>query len=272
MYDYAIGDIQGCYEPLRRLLDYIQFDASVDRLWLVGDLVNRGPHSLEVLQFIKSLPITPKIVLGNHDFHLLHQIFIPSKPRKDDTLAPILKSSYKEEWGHWLRQQALIHYDKQLNVLLCHAGIAPVWDLMQALQYSQELEVVLQSELLMDFLQNLYGNKPNFWDPHLTGVARWRAITNYLTRMRFCDDQGKLLFDIKSSAFPPPKGCIPWYAVPHRKAISADIVFGHWAALQGQCPYPHIFALDTGCIWGGRLTALRLQDKKLFSVPGLNKV
>ena len=270
MADYAIGDIQGCYEPLMRLLDAIDFNEREDRLWLVGDLVNRGPQSLEVLRFLKALPCAPKITLGNHDLHLLASLFA-GRPWKghDDTIQEVVHACDGEELGHWLRSQPIICYSPELNYVMCHAGIAPVWDLNQALRYGQELEQVLSGDVYVAFLTQMYGNKPNEWSEDLSANERLRVITNYFTRMRFCASNGALELSYKGTIAHAPSNLFPWYAVPGRQEIQPDIIFGHWAALQGMCPDPHIHALDTGCLWGGALTAMRLQDKQRFSVPGL---
>ncbi|WP_298623836.1 symmetrical bis(5'-nucleosyl)-tetraphosphatase [uncultured Legionella sp.] len=269
MPDYAIGDVQGCYEPLQRLLELIDFDDTVDRLWFVGDLVNRGPASLAVLRFINRLPVKPNITLGNHDLHLLGSLF-GGRPWKghDDTIQEVLLASDGEELGHWLRQQSILCYSAELNVAMCHAGIAPLWDLPKAVALAHELEAVLASEHYSEFLAQMYGNKPDIWSDDLSGMGRLRMITNYFTRMRFCNDKGRLEMSFKGAISKAPPHVYPWYEVPNRKEIPADIVFGHWAALMGQCPNPRIHAIDTGCLWGGELTALRLQDKKRFSVPG----
>ncbi|CAM2741881.1 symmetrical bis(5'-nucleosyl)-tetraphosphatase [Legionella worsleiensis] len=269
MSDYAIGDVQGCYEPLQRLLDLIQFNEHSDRLWFVGDLVNRGPDSLAVLRFISRLPVTPKITLGNHDLHLLSSLF-GGRPWKghDDTIQDVLKASDGEELGHWLRKQSLLCYSSELNVVMCHAGICPLWDLPKALSLAKEVETVLSGEHYKEFLAQMYGNKPDMWMDDLIGVDRLKVIINYFTRMRFCDDLGRLELKYKGAISKAPPHLHPWYEVPGRKEIPADIVFGHWAALMGLCPNPGIHAIDTGCLWGGELTALRLQDKRRFSVSG----
>ncbi len=268
MSDYVIGDVQGCYSQLQRLLDAIDFNEQDDCLWFVGDLVNRGPESLAVLRFIKALPKPAKVTLGNHDLHLLSSLFCAS-PWKghDDTIDDVLNAPDGEELGHWLRHQNLIYYDEAHNTVMCHAGIAPVWNLEQALMFAKEVETVLQSPHYGDFLTQMYGNEPSLWSPTLQGIERLRAITNYCTRMRFCDNEGRLVLTFKGQIKDAPKNLYPWYNVPCRKPIAAHIVFGHWAALQGQCEEPGIDALDTGCLWGGSLTAMRLQDKKRFSVP-----
>lgn len=271
MPDYAIGDIQGCYDPLLRLLDHIQFNERSDRLWFVGDLVNRGPQSLAVLRFVKNLPLAPYVTLGNHDLHLLSRLFTDSpRQNQDDTLDDILAAPDRDDLGHWLRHQSILHHEEPLNVVMCHAGIAPVWDLTQAKQLAGELEQVLSGPDFREFLAHMYGNSPDRWSDDLRGMERLRLITNYCTRMRFCDAQGRLLLHHKGTIAATSTEMLPWFAVPNRRVVEADIVFGHWAALQGHSPHPSIHAIDTGCLWGGALTALRLQDKRRFSVPGLN--
>ncbi len=267
MVDYAIGDVQGCYDPLLRLLDQLDFDDRSDRLWFVGDLVNRGPQSLAVLRFIRQLPTAACITLGNHDLHLLSCLFTPGvRHHHDDTLDAILHADDAEEIGHWLRQQSILIHDPGLNLVMCHAGIAPVWDLAQAKGLAQELETVLQGENFRYFLLHMYGNQPDHWSEDLVNLDRLRLICNYFTRMRFCNAAGDLVLSYKGGLTKAPPELYPWFNVPHRRSIEADIIFGHWAALQGQCPVANMYALDTGCFWGGSLTALRLQDRVRFAV------
>lgn len=270
MSDYAIGDVQGCYGPLQQLLELIQFNERQDRLWFVGDLVNRGQESLSVLRFVKNLCITPRITLGNHDLHLLCKLFTKTaRYNADDTLHAILMAPDRDELGHWLRQQSLLYHDPHLNVVMCHAGIAPMWNLAKAKTLAHEFEHALAGPNYQWLLSHLYGNEPELWNENLTGIERLRVICNYFTRMRFCEANGALMLDYKGTLAAAPSHLHPWYAVPHRQAIKPDIIFGHWAALEGQCPLPHIHAIDTGCLWGGKLTALRLQDKQRFTVPGV---
>jgi bis(5'-nucleosyl)-tetraphosphatase (symmetrical) len=265
--DYAIGDVQGCYDALQRLLEVVDFNEKCDRLWFVGDLVNRGPQSLAVLQWIMQLPIRPYIALGNHDLHLLSHIFnVSTFHNHDDTIQPILNAVCREEIGHWLRHQSILVHDEDLQVLMCHAGISPQWTLQQAKACAHELELSLKSDRFVDFLLHLYGNMPNEWQANLTGFDRLRYICNAFTRMRFCDAEGHLVLNVKGTIEHAGAGLYPWFSVPNRQAIDADIVFGHWAALRGECPIPRIHAIDTGCFWGGGLTALRLQDKCRFAV------
>ncbi|MDF1677890.1 MAG: symmetrical bis(5'-nucleosyl)-tetraphosphatase [Legionellaceae bacterium] len=268
MTEYAIGDIQGCYEPLMRLLQHIQFNPQTDRLWFVGDLVNRGPDSLRVLRFIKALPISPIITLGNHDLHLLCQLFLKNpKKSSDDTLEDILNAPDKTVLGHWLRKQPLLYHDTSLNIVMTHAGIPPTWTLDTAKAHARTLEATLQSAAYLNFLTHMYGNTPSHLSAAETPIERLRVICNALTRMRFCNEEGHLELSTKTTPDKAPDTITPWYALPTREPIDADLVFGHWAALKGQCPVPRIHAIDTGCVWGGSLTALRLHDKKRFSVP-----
>lgn len=270
MADYAIGDVQGCYKSLVALLDKIQFDEAHDQLWFVGDLVNRGPDSLAVLRFVRSLKRKPYITLGNHDLHLLCEIFLPHKKNKlraaDDTLSEILQAPDKLALGHWLRQQPLLCYDEALNVVMTHAGIPPTWTLGEARQHATYLEKTLSGDNYLDFLSHMYGNTPNHLSHGLSTQDKLRVICNYLTRMRFCDTHGNLELTIKTTPDDAVADYYPWFELPERVTIDADIVFGHWAALKGVCNTPRVHAIDTGCVWGGTLTALRLQDKQRFSV------
>ncbi|WP_367607544.1 symmetrical bis(5'-nucleosyl)-tetraphosphatase [Legionella sp. W05-934-2] len=268
MADYVIGDIQGCYEPLVRLLEVIAFDESNDRLIFVGDLVNRGPDSLAVIRFIQQLTYPPVITLGNHDLHLLARIFTKEGWQgTDETLTAILEANDVEDIGHWLRKQSILYYHQPTETIICHAGIAPCWDLPTAIANARELEICLSGDFFIAFLEQMYGNEPNVWEETLEGVDRLRLITNYFTRMRFCDKQGHPLLDFKGKIDQAPPGHYPWFLVPNRVPIDKDIVFGHWAALEGHCPIANIHAIDTGCLWGGKLTAFRLEDKKRFTYP-----
>ncbi|MCX7117883.1 MAG: symmetrical bis(5'-nucleosyl)-tetraphosphatase [Legionellales bacterium] len=267
MADYVIGDVQGCFDSLQRLLEVVHFDEQIDRLWFVGDLVNRGPDSLKVLRFIKQLSQTPRITLGNHDLHLLAVLF-GDKPYQtgDVALQDILTADDAISLGHWLRQQSILIHDESLNVVMCHAGIAPMWDLKKAKRLAKELEQIISGAHYRDFFVHMYGNEPHRWSDDLTGMARLRLICNYFTRMRLCDAEGALFLGYKGTVAEAPANLYPWYQTPGRHEIVPDLVFGHWAALQGACSHPKIHALDTGCYWGGTLTALRLQDMHAFEV------
>lgn len=266
MSTYAIGDIQGCFDPLMRLLEKIHFDVHKDKLWFVGDLVNRGPKSLETLRFIKDLGETATVVLGNHDLHLLAVHYGVRPTYTDDTLDAILTAKDRESLIEWLRKQKLAHYDAQLGYAMVHAGFAPMWDLKKSLKLAEEVSKTLQSKKITEFLTQMYGNEPDIWSDKLKSFTRLRVITNYLTRMRFCDQQGHLDLKTKASVLECPENFYPWFKVPGRKTEQQNILFGHWAALQGQADHPHVFALDTGIVWGGSLTAFCLETQERFSV------
>lgn len=263
MANYAIGDIQGCLKPLEKLLTLIRFSAH-DSLWFTGDLVNRGPHSLEVLRFVKQLGPKHYVVLGNHDLHLLAVAYGVQPTRPEDTIHPILKAPDCDHLIDWLRQQSLLVH--QINYVMTHAGLAPAWDLTTAKMLAQEVEQILRSKNCKNFLKQMYGNQPDLWDANLVGMDRLRCITNYLTRMRFCDKDGRLDFYYKGEITDKPAHLYPWFMLPNRSNAKLNIIFGHWAALEGQANTPHIFPLDTGCVWGNCLTAMRLEDQAYFKV------
>ena len=257
MSTYAIGDIQGCYDELRGLLKQLQFNPDKDTLWFVGDLVNRGPKSLETLRFIKNLP-HKIIVLGNHDLHLL--ALHHGHSAKEHTLQDILQAPDCEELLNWLRHQPLLHLDETLNYVMVHAGIYPLWKLTEAKRYAKEIETLLQSKKYVELIANMYGNQPKSWNENLTGWDRYRFIINAFTRMRFCSYDGKL--DLENTGAPDSAkpGFVPWFNVPHRATKNIRILFGHWAALNGKADDPNVFALDTGCVWGNKLTAMKLDE------------
>ncbi|MEP0071202.1 MAG: symmetrical bis(5'-nucleosyl)-tetraphosphatase, partial [Marinomonas sp.] len=235
------------------------------RLWFAGDLINRGPASLETLRFIKSLGDSAKVVLGNHDLHLLAVAHGHGDLKRKDTLAEILMASDRDELMNWLRNQPLCHYDPQLNTIMTHAGIPPCWDLNKTLSLAAEVEDKLKSDTVDDFFAAMYGNTPRKWSDDLTGMDRLRAITNYLTRMRFCDENSKLDLKSKEGINTAAKGYAPWFNYPTQLPENCHIVFGHWAAIEGITHQDNIHALDTGCVWGGSLTALRLENRQRFS-------
>lgn len=266
MATYAIGDVQGCNAALQKLVKHINFNPDQDRLWFTGDLVNRGSHSLEVLRFVKQLGDSQRTVLGNHDLHLLACAYDQHPGYKEDTFYDVLNAPDKQELINWLRHQPLFHYDKELNFVLVHAGIAPSWDLKKALTLAKEVETVLQGKDIIQFLAHMYGNEPDYWDDNLTGWNRLRAITNCLTRIRFCYPNGHLELSEKGPAQEPKKQLVPWFRSPHRINADLKIIFGHWAALGGITNTPNVYSLDTGCVWGFKLTAMRLEDGKRFRV------
>ena len=262
MTTYVFGDIQGCLDPLKRLLDKLDCDMDRDTFWFVGDLVNRGPQSLEALRFIHSLP-NKQVVLGNHDLTLLAIAYADKQTLPKDTLEEILAAPDKDELLQWLRHQQLMHYDKINDAVLAHAGIYPSWNLDEALAYAGEVEHVLQGDDFVPFLKNMYGNQPDRWDASLTGWERLRFITNTFTRMRFVSEAGALDLNAKGTVEPAPRGYKPWYTLP-TKNITANtrIIFGHWAALEGVTHHAQAINIDTGCVWGAQLTAYCLETKQ----------
>ena len=261
MATYAIGDIQGCFDELQALLGEIGFSAGRDRLWFVGDLVNRGPASLQVLRFVKSLGPAALTVLGNHDLHLAMLDGGYGKPNKDDTLEDILAAPDRAELLAWLRTQPLMHVEDEYA--LVHAGLLPAWPAEQARDLAREVEEVLASPNYPDLLANMYGSLPAAWDRGLKGWDRLRLIVNAMTRMRFCSWDGVIEFRTKGPVEKEPVGNLPWFQVPGRKSADHTVVCGHWSAL-GLRVERNLLALDTGCLWGGALTAIRLEDRKLF--------
>ncbi|WP_136474212.1 symmetrical bis(5'-nucleosyl)-tetraphosphatase [Pseudomonas sp. DG56-2] len=261
---YAVGDLQGCLQPLKCLLERVNFNPAVDRLWLVGDLVNRGPESLETLRFLYSIRDSLVCVLGNHDLHLLAAWHNIERLKKNDTLREILQAPDAGELLEWLRQQKLLHYDEQRGVVLVHAGIPPQWTLGKALEHASEVEEALRDDnRLKLYLDGMYGNEPNKWSKNLSGVTRLRVITNYFTRMRFCTSEGKLDLKGKEGADTAPPGYKPWFAHKGRRSRHVKIIFGHWAALEGRCNEPGVIALDTGCVWGGAMTLYNVDSGEL---------
>jgi len=252
---YAIGDIQGCYDELLALLDSIKFNDSSDQLWFAGDLVNRGPKSLETLRFVKSLGKSAISVLGNHDLHLIATSLKQRKPHKKDSLSPILEASDRDELLDWLRHRPLFHHNEQFCLL--HAGLPPQWDFSQSKKMAASVEKILQGEDYMDFFKNMYSDKPEIWHKDLKKNEKARFIVNCFTRMRYCDANGKLDFHHKGPLGSQPKNLMPWFAVPGRKSTGMKIIFGHWSTL-GFYQGHNCFAIDTGCLWGGKLTALKL--------------
>lgn len=256
MATYAIGDLQGCYASLLRLLEKIKFDDTKDTLWFAGDLVNRGPDSLSTLRFVKSLGDSAITVLGNHDLHLL-AIAAKHKKTKDSRIKDIIKAEDSDELLHWVRHQPLLHHDPHLNYTMVHAGIYPKWSIKKAIKYAHELEDVLRSEYYIEFIYHMYGNLPDKWDKELTRWKRYRFICNSFTRMRYCEKDGTLNFKSHGAPGIHPKNTLPWFDVPKRKAENDRIIFGHWSTL-GKINKHNVYALDTGCVWGGELTALRI--------------
>ncbi|TNE94965.1 MAG: symmetrical bis(5'-nucleosyl)-tetraphosphatase [Gammaproteobacteria bacterium] len=257
MTTYVVGDLQGCLTPLQQLLETVKFDPGKDQLWSVGDLVNRGPQSLETLRFCYQLGDAFRTVLGNHDLHLLAVAHGVRKPHPSDTLNDILEAPDRDELLKWLIRQPLLLAHGEF--LLVHAGIPPQWSREEALALAEEVQQVLSDELQSAaFFEVMYGNEPDLWHNALLPPLRWRLITNYLTRMRFCSTEGQLELSSKAPPQEPPEGFAPWYAHPHRKTCHCKIIFGHWAALEGKPIGDNLYPLDTGCIWGGPLRMMAL--------------
>jgi bis(5'-nucleosyl)-tetraphosphatase (symmetrical) len=263
---YAVGDVQGCWRELEALLHKVQFK-DTDELWLAGDLINRGPDSLKVLRKLRAFGAQTRIVLGNHDLHFLAIVFGGHSAGAKDTLGNLLAADDVEELAHWLRRQKLLHTD--FGHIMVHAGLPPQWGLEQARSYAQEVEAVIgQSDKdaetaaisYRDFFAAMYGNKPSRWDPALTGMDRLRCIVNYLTRMRLLFPDGSMDFAHKGPVRDLPQGLTPWFASEPGQRDGQTLLFGHWASLNGDARAPHCVALDTGCVWGRKLTAYRLDD------------
>jgi len=252
---YLIGDLQGCCDALARLLAQIDFSPSRDHVHLLGDLVNRGPDSLGTLRSLRALGGSATCLLGNHDLHLLAVAAGVRKPNRKDTLAPILEDTEREAWLDWVRQRKLA--DLSDGWLMVHAGVVPQWTPEQTLSLAREVEAMIQGPGLNDFLQVMYGDRPARWDDTLQGNDRLRAVVNVLTRIRFCAADGTLDFATKDGADAAPPGMRPWFAHETRLTAGQPMAFGHWSTL-GLIDSPELLALDTGCIWGGQLTAVRV--------------
>jgi bis(5'-nucleosyl)-tetraphosphatase (symmetrical) len=264
MSHYAIGDIQGCHAEFCQLLEMIGFAPGADRLWLVGDLVNRGPESLAVLRAVKALGPAAVTVLGNHDFHLLMVAAGHARMHRDDTLAAVLDAPDRDELLRWLSTRPLVV--REGRRLLVHAGLLPSWSADAAVAYSREVEAVLAGAQATAFLARLYGDEPRTWRDDLVGFDRLRAIVNACARLRFCTDGGTMEFLEKRGAAAAPPGFRPWFEHEARASADVTIVCGHWSTLELKL-YPNLLMLDSGCLWGGSLTAIRLEDRRVFQVP-----
>ena len=267
---YAIGDVQGCHSELLNLLEKIDFNENRDRLWFVGDLVNRGPSSLQTLRFVKQLKDSCITVLGNHELHLL-AIANGQQQYKhsSDTIDDILAAEDREELLDWLRHLPLLHEDAELDYLMVHAGLAPSWDMEQARAYAGEVENSLRGADYPEYFAHMYGNVPDRWSNELQGWDRLRTITNYFTRLRFCRADDTMDFVEKSTPGKQTPPFLPWFEIPTRVSRKQRILFGHWAALRNYRIDYHrhrVYPLDTGCLWGGKLSAMRLEDEQWFSV------
>ena len=263
MATYAIGDIQGCYHAFQALLARLKFDPDKDQLWLVGDLINRGSGTLDVLRWCYAHQHSLRIVLGNHDLHAIVVAAGIVAAHRGDTLQSLLAADDKDVLLSWLRHQPLVYHEA--DYLMVHAGLLPQWTVEQTMAYAAEVEAALQGENYLHFLTHMYGNLPNCWTPDLTGVDRLRVITNAATRLRICTADGEMEFKFKGELQDIPHGYMPWFDVPARATQDTQVIFGHWSAL-GLQQRKNLFALDTGCLWGGKLTAMNLATKEIVQV------
>ncbi|WP_261816576.1 symmetrical bis(5'-nucleosyl)-tetraphosphatase [Vibrio gallicus] len=269
MSTYIVGDIQGCLQELKLLLSKVQFNPNIDTLWVAGDLVARGPESLQTLRFIKSLGDSAKVVLGNHDLHLLAVSLGIHKVKEKDKTAPILLAEDKQDLLDWLRHQPLLA--EHSDFVLSHAGIYPLWDLNTSRSLAKEIETILQGEHWQQLIRDMYANQPIIWSSNLTGIERHRFIINAFTRMRYCDQQGRL--DMANKLSPEQlddNPLIPWFDLPQRVPLEKTAIFGHWAALMGLTT-EHVIGLDTGCVWGNHMTILRWEDQCYFEQAALTE-
>jgi bis(5'-nucleosyl)-tetraphosphatase (symmetrical) len=266
MATYLIGDIQGCYESLQELLEKIAFDPVGDRLWPCGDLVNRGGQSLRVLKLLRSLGPSVNVTLGNHDLHLLACFErFPERRSGNFEFNAVFDDPDCEALLEWLCTQPLAAFSEEHRMLRVHAGVIPSWDAQTAVARGQEVSAVLQSSDRGEFLRRIYGNRPRRWRDGRSGWARLRLITNILTRLRFCDTQDRALFEASGPPGSQPAEYLPWYKHKHRRTRDVVVAFGHWAALGLKVKKRYI-AMDSGCVWGGKLSALRLEDLRLYQV------
>lgn len=271
MSTWAVGDVQGCLAPLFKLLDQIDFDWDRDWLWSTGDIINRGPQCADTLRFFYEHRARIRMVLGNHDLHLLAIASGARKPGRSDTLSEILDAPDRDEMLTWLQQQPLLH--REHGYTLVHAGIAPQWTVDEASARAREVEIVLRGGEAGEFFSAMYGNAPDTWDDDLRGMARLRLITNYFTRMRYCTAQGRLDLSSKGPISAPGGAAAtdaslkPWFFHEQRKSVGDRVIFGHWAAIQGVTGDPAAIALDTGCVWGNAMTLFCLETGERVSVP-----
>ena len=254
---YLIGDVQGCDQALQNLLDKIEFSPSKDTLYLLGDLVNRGPDNVAVLRRLQQLGASAKCLLGNHDLHLLSMHLGWSQPKTGDTVNDVLQAPDRQALIDWLRHQSLAMYEA--GILMVHAGVLPQWSIAQTLSLAAEVQAVLQSDAWSDFLRHMYGNLPNRWDDSLRGHERLRVIVNGLTRLRFCTEQGEMEFAHHGDTSEAPQGYLPWFDVPQRLTAHSTVAFGHWSSLSA-LHRDDVIELDTGCVWGRCLSALKIEQ------------
>jgi bis(5'-nucleosyl)-tetraphosphatase (symmetrical) len=261
MATYAIGDLQGCYDPFRRLLDTLKFDPAHDQLWFAGDLINRGPKSLQTLRFIISLGDRARTVLGNHECHFLAVAYGHKNPHRADTFEQLLAAEDSKELIDWVRKQPFMYEDHSLGYGMIHAGLPPQWSLSEARQYARELEATFQSDDIDQFLASMYGDQPDRWDANLTGNERLRFVINCFTRLRYCDEQGRLHLKEKGAIGTQAEGLLPWFEAANRKTLNDRLLFGHWSTL-GLHKKNNAICLDSGCLWGGKLSAIKLDGSE----------
>jgi bis(5'-nucleosyl)-tetraphosphatase (symmetrical) len=269
MATYIVGDIQGCYDPLQRLLEKIAFDPAADQLWCPGDLVNRGKQSLETLRLLESLGASFAMTLGNHDLYLLREHWrFPDGGSANHEIDVILHAPDRERLTGWLQQQPMARWSSEHQLLMVHAGVIPQWTVEQTLSCATEIETVLRSSRSAKFFSKMSKNWVRRWDDQLSGWKRRRLISNILTQLRFCDENGKILSSASGPPGSQPLPYKPWFKHKHRRTRDITIAFGHWAAL-GFYARKKLLCVDSGCVWGGRLTAVRLEDRQVFQVPGV---
>ncbi|MGQ0809667.1 MAG: symmetrical bis(5'-nucleosyl)-tetraphosphatase [Nitrospiraceae bacterium] len=263
MATYAIGDVQGCHAALQMLIARIQFDPAKDRLWFVGDLVNRGPDSLNVLRYIKELGETAVVVLGNHDLFLLAIAEGIAGPRRKDTIHDVLVAPDRDALLHWLRHQPLLY--RQGQFVMVHAGLLPQWTVPEAEKLAADVETILRGNEYSAFLRAIFQEERRQWSTNLCGMAQSAAVTHVFTRLRICTEEGRMDFMFKGPPEETPSGYLPWFDIPNRRSSNATVVCGHWSAM-GLRIRQNLLALDSGCVWGRQLAAIRLEDRQLFGV------
>jgi bis(5'-nucleosyl)-tetraphosphatase (symmetrical) len=271
MATYAVGDVQGCYEEFARLLDLIDFRTDRDQLWLLGDLINRGPDNLSVVRRVMGMGDSVITVLGNHDLHFLAVHRGGHTPNRGDTFVDLLESPRVDDISDWFRHQRFLYRDKILGYAMVHAGVPHLWKMKQALALSREVEDVIRGSSCEKYFREMYGNVPDRWEERWEGMERWRIVTNYLTRMRLIDLQGVLDFSHKGTLEDAPEGFAPWFRLRAEQPLKEKLLFGHWAALEGHTGDERIIGLDTGCVWGRSLSCLRLEDGHMYSVQSVKK-
>lgn len=271
MATYAIGDVQGCYQELCLLLERVSFDPDQDRLWFLGDLINRGHDNLAVVQLVMSLGKSACTVLGNHDLHFLAVCLGGHSPNKSDTFQDVLEAENLEEIVEWYCRQPLLIKNEKLGYAMTHAGIPHLWSLSRASKLASEVEAVISANNKRRdvYFREMYGNEPPCWSDKLKGMDRLRAITNYFTRMRLMKADGTLDFAHKGALSDAPDDCVPWYELRAENPLQVKTLFGHWAALEGETGCSDVIALDTGCVWGRELSALCLDSGQLERIPAV---